>query len=210
MINKPLNFFKIIMLLGILLSFNYRNITNSPSPTEKTKGKTFSYSPWRTTSKPSRKVSVLPSSFKNWEEYVRAINRMICNDTLPLVSIKKENKTKNIIIANPSFCSGIACYSSKEVVIIHPDTILKPGHLHHYPLDSMPVVIKREWQKQKANPESTGKRQKLIFEIAYPPNYSDWYHFIKTLDMLTENFYTVTGQKNIIIILRDQITGEDY
>ncbi|OBQ46414.1 hypothetical protein JJL45_11780 [Tamlana sp. s12] len=141
--------------------------------------------------------------FKNWKDILKRTERIACNDSLPKITIKSDNRIKTIYFLNPCWDDfGCILIRKKNVIEIHNDTINK-SDMNFYQIDSLQKVIKRDIENNGKNPDLCDNQDKLLFYISYNDNLIG--NLPKTLDELTESYYRITGKTDIKIWLNEKI-----
>tara|TARA_R110001583_G_scaffold190587_1_gene354953 strand:+ start:346 stop:978 length:633 start_codon:yes stop_codon:yes gene_type:complete len=148
-------------------------------------------------------VELKLNQFKNWRDLLERTERIACNDSLPKITVKSDNKIKTIYLRNPCWEDfGCILIRQRNVIEIHNDTINK-SDMNFYPLDSLQNVIKRDIENNGENPELCDNPEKLLFYVSYDKNQMG--NLPKTLDKLTESYNRITNKTDIKIWLNEKI-----
>jgi hypothetical protein len=139
--------------------------------------------------------------FENWKELIERTEKIVCNDSLPKLTLKSENLIKTVYFRNPCW-KNFACILIKEknVIEIHNDSVIKSNKF--YPLDSLENVLKRDIENNGKNPNLCDNPKKLLIEISYDDKFEN---LLKTLDKLTNTYNKITNRTNINIWLNNKI-----
>src|SRR5690606_36207640 len=135
-------------------------------------------------------------------ELLNRTEDIVCNDSLPKITIKTDQKIKTIYFHNP--CSenyGCILIKQKNVIEIHNDTIFKSWELS-YPLDSLENVLLRDIENYGKNPELADNPRKLLIYLSYDSLQPD--KLYRTLDVLTDVYSEITDSTNINIWLNER------
>lgn len=151
----------------------------------------------------STSVELDLNQLNNWEELIKRTTQIVCNDSIPKISVKNDSSIKHIYFRNICWENfGCVLIKEKNTIEIYNDTINKSNE-KFYSLDSLPSVLKRDIENNGQNPNWSDNPEKLLIYISYDndgvkklPN---------TLHLLTEAFEKVTGRKDINIILNERL-----
>lgn len=143
------------------------------------------------------------SEFNNWKKILERTEQIVCNDSIPKVTLKNDNVIKRVYLRNPCW-EGLACIliKQKNVIEIHNDTINKANE-NFYPLDSLPQILKRDLENNGKNPKLSDNPEKLLIYISYDKNGIE--KLPNTLNKLTASFEQVTNRKDLKIWLNEKI-----
>lgn len=141
--------------------------------------------------------------FKSFRELLIRTENVICNDSLPKLTIRTDQKIKTIYLHNPCWEDyGRILIKQKNVIEIHNDTIFKSWELT-YPIDSLENVLRRDIENYGKNPDLADNPRKLLIYVSYDSLRPA--RFLKTLDGLTEVYKKITDSTNINIWLNERI-----
>lgn len=143
------------------------------------------------------------SKFNNWKELLERTEQIVCNDSIPKISLKSDSIIKRIYFQNPCW-KNFSCFLIKEknIIEIYNDTINKSNE-KFYSLDSLAMVLKRDIDNNGQNPSWSDNPEKLLIYISY-----DNYGIKKlsnTLNLLTQAFEQVTDRSDLKIILDEKV-----
>jgi len=140
---------------------------------------------------------------KNWKELLKQTERIVCNDSIPKVTIKNDSVIKRIYLDNICWKSSAGLLiMQRNTLEIHNDTVNKLQE-DFYPLDSLPKVLKRDLENNGKNPDLCDSPEKLLIYISYDNNGMD--QFLNTLNKLITSFEKVTDKKYVRIFLSERI-----
>jgi hypothetical protein len=141
--------------------------------------------------------------FDNWNDLVKRAGNIVCNDSIPKVTIKTNNHTKIIYFQHPCWESGASKpVKSNNVLEIDNDTIFKPKS-NTFPLDSLESVLTKDIHNNGLNPYFSESPKKLVISITYDKE-SDFKNLGEILDRLTQQYYSITNKTDIKIWLTDK------
>jgi len=159
------------------------------------------YGKWNTQND-SLGVELKLRELNDFRELLNRTEDIVCNDSLPKITIKTDQKIKTIYFHNP--CSenyGCILIKQKNVIEIHNDTIFKSWELS-YPLDSLENVLLRDIENYGKNPELADNPRKLLIYLSYDSLQPD--KLYRTLDVLTDVYSEITDSTNINIWLNER------
>ncbi|MFD2543759.1 hypothetical protein ACFSSB_15640 [Lacinutrix gracilariae] len=147
-------------------------------------------------------VELIYNRFKNWKDLLKRTERIACNDSIPKITLKSENRIKTIYFHNPCW-ENFACIliKQKNTIEIHNDTINK-NYENFYPLDSLEIVLKRDIENNGENPKLSDNLEKLLIYVSYDKN--GFENLPKTLDKLTQAYERITNKTDINIWLNEK------
>ena len=141
--------------------------------------------------------------FKNWTDLVKRTEEIICNDSLPKITLKTDKELKTIYFRN--FCwndDSFKFVKQKNVFEIYNDTINRNGE-RTFPLDSLESVLRRDIKNNGENPRLSENPEKLMIFVYYDNKYG-FKKLPETLDQLTETYNRITNKTDIKISLIDK------
>ncbi len=144
-------------------------------------------------------VELIYDRFENWTDLLERTNRIVCNDSIPKITLKSDIETKTIYFHNPCW-EDFACIliKQKNTIEIHNDIINKNDE-RFYPLDSLEGVLKKDYENNGKNPKLSDNPEKLLIYVSYDNN--EFKNLPETLDKLTQAFELVANNTNIKIWL---------
>lgn len=142
--------------------------------------------------------------FIKWNDLLERTEKIVCNDSLPKITLTTDKELKTIYFRNPCW-EDYACIliKQKNVIEIHNDTINKNDE-NFYPLYSLESVLRMDIQNNGKNPKLSDNPEKLIIYISYD-NKNGFKNLQNTLDQLTKTYYRITKKTDIIIWLNEKI-----
>lgn len=160
------------------------------------------YGKWNTQND-SLGVELKLEEFKDFRELLIRTENVVCNDSLPKITIRNNQKVKTIYFHNPCWDDyGCILIKQKNVVEIHNDTIFKSWE-SRYPMDSLENVLRRDIENYGKNPDLADNPRKLLIYISYDSLQPD--KLYRTLDGLTDVYSKITDSTNINIWLNERI-----
>ena len=151
----------------------------------------------------SLSVELELNQFGNYRDLLDRTENIVCDDSIPIVTIRNVKNIKRISFLNPCW-NDYACIliRQKNIIQLHNDTIYKLGELT-YPLDSLENVLRRDIENYGKKLDFADNPSKLIIFVSYSSLQSD--KFISTLDRLTDVYLKITDSTNIKIWLNRRI-----
>jgi hypothetical protein len=142
------------------------------------------------------------TEFQNWKELLERTEQIVCNDSLPKITIENDSLIKRIYLRNPCW-EGLACIliKQKNTIEIHNDTINKADE-NFYPLDSLPNILRRDIENNGKKPRLSDSPEKLLIYISYDNGGIE--NLPKTLDKLTQAYERITNKTDINIWLNEK------
>lgn len=141
--------------------------------------------------------------FNNWIDLVERAGKIVCNDSIPKITIRTNNEIRTIYFHNPCWAhDSYKIIKSKNVVEIHNDTIFK-HEKGSFPLDSLESVLKMDVNNNGINPMLSENSKKLVISISYDKK-NEFNKLLENLDKLTEQYYGITNKTDIKIWLTDK------
>ncbi|MCL6294026.1 hypothetical protein [Jejuia spongiicola] len=142
--------------------------------------------------------------FNNWNDLLERTEKIVCNDSLPKITLTTDKELKTIYFRNPCW-EDFACIliKQKNVIEIHNDTINKNDE-NFFPLDSLESVLKRDIENNGKNPKLSDNPEKLLIYVSYD-NKNGFKKLPKTLNQLTETYNRITNKTDIKIWLNEKI-----
>ncbi|CAL2101808.1 conserved exported protein of unknown function [Tenacibaculum sp. 190130A14a] len=151
----------------------------------------------------STSVELDLNKLNNWEELIKRTTQIVCNDSIPKISIKNDSVIKHIYFRNICWKNfGCVLIREKNTLSIYNDTIKKSNETF-YSLDSLTTVLKRDIENNGQNPSWSDNPEKLLINVSYDQNGLE--KLINVLNLLTEAFEKVTDRKDIKIILNEKL-----
>ncbi len=148
-------------------------------------------------------VELRLDQFKDYDELIYRTEDVVCNDSLPKITLKNENKIKRIYFRNPCW-EGLGCLliKQKNVIEIHNDTIHK-SYKRYFTLDSLYSVLKRDIENNGKKPSLCEHPEKLLIYISYDKDGTK--KLINTLHRLINAYEKVTRRTDLKIWLHKKI-----
>lgn len=142
--------------------------------------------------------------FIKWNDLLERTEKIVCNDSLPKVTLKTDKELKTIYFRNPCW-EDFACIliKQKNVIEIHNDTINKNDE-NFYPLDSLESVLRKDIANNGNNPKLSDNAEKLLIYVSYD-NKTGFKNLPSTLNQLTETYNRITNKTDIKIWLNEKI-----
>lgn len=138
--------------------------------------------------------------FIDWNDLAERAKEIVCNDSLPMISLTTDKELK-IIYFNNECLNGntFPVIKQKNVVEINSDLIKKNERI--FPLDSIESVLRKDIKNNGENPRLSENPNKLTILISYDNQFEN---LTKTLERLTETYEKITNTRDINIRLVDK------
>lgn len=157
----------------------------------------------RETQNDSLGVELITKSFNTWIDVVERAGMIVCNDSIPKITLNTANEIRTIYFHNPCWeDDSYQIIKSQNVIEIHNDTIFK-HRKGTFPLDSLKSVLKMDIANNGINPMLSENSEKLVISISYDKK-NEFNKLLENLDKLTEHYYEITNNTDIKIWLTDQ------
>ena len=151
----------------------------------------------------SLSVELNTKKFNNWNDLVERAGKIVCNDSIPKITLKTNNEIRTIYFHNPCWENdSYKIIKSKNVIEIHNDTIFK-YEKGSFPLDSLESVLKKDITNNGINPMLSENSKKIVISISYDKK-NKFNKLLENLDKLTEKYYEITKNTDIEIWLTDK------
>lgn len=148
-------------------------------------------------------VELKPNQFNNWVDLVERAGRIVCNDSLPKITLTTDNKNKTIYFRNPCWeDDSYNIIKQKNIIEIHNNKIFK-NRENIFPIDSLKSVLKRDIENNGENSMLSENSEKLTVFISYDKN-NEFKNLSSTLNQLTDTYYGITNNTHIKIWLTDK------
>ena len=157
---------------------------------------------WKTENQ-SLGVELYTKKFNNWNALVERASKIVCNDSIPKITLKTDDEIRTIYFHNPCWeKDSYKIIKSKNVFEIHNDTIFKNKE-NFFPLDSLEKILKKDLENNGINPMFSENSKKLIVSISYDKN-NEFERLLNHLDKLTDKYYGITNKTDIKIWLTNR------
>ena len=148
-------------------------------------------------------VELYTKKFNNWNALVERASKIVCNDSIPKITLKTDDEIRTIYFHNPCWeKDSYQIIKSKNVFEIHNDTIFKNKE-NFFPLDSLEKILKKDLENNGINPMFSENSKKLIVSISYDKN-NEFERLLNHLDKLTDKYYGITNKTDIKIWLTNR------
>ena len=139
-------------------------------------------------------------NFKKFKGFVKRIETIVCEDSIPRITLKHKDYIQYIRISNPCYFK-YACVllKSKNIITIHNNIIDKKGEL--YPMDSLEFIIKRDLNNYGKIPSYADHPDKLLFRITYDTDKFE--QFPEILETLVNTYDKITQKQDIKIWIEE-------
>ncbi|QAA80905.1 hypothetical protein EI546_03805 [Aequorivita sp. H23M31] len=144
-------------------------------------------------------VELKLSEFNNWKELLERTEQIVCNDSVPKITIENDSVIKRVYLRNPCL-KGLSCIliREKNIIEIHNDTINK-SYENFYALDSLENVLRRDIENNGKYPKFSDSPDKLLIYISYDED--GVAKLPQILSRLTEALENVTNRSDLKIWL---------
>ncbi|GAL68859.1 hypothetical protein [Jejuia pallidilutea] len=143
------------------------------------------------------------NNFKNWSDLDNRTEKIVCNDSLPKITLTTDNEIKTIYFRNTCLKQDPArIIKTKNVIGIYNNTISKNKE-YGIPLDSLESVLRKDIENKGKNLELSESSEKLTICIQYDDK-NDFKNLPNILKQLTETYYRITNRTDLKILLVDE------
>jgi len=141
--------------------------------------------------------------FKSFTKLLERTEEIVCNDSIPKITITKNDTTKFIYLRNPCW-RKFACIlvRQRNIIEINNDSIIKQGK--GFNIKSLKSVLKRDYYNNGINRELSDNPDKLLIKVSIDSVNID--KLSKTLDLLTDAYESISNKKDIKIWLEQFYT----
>lgn len=148
-------------------------------------------------------VELNTKKLNNWIDLVKRAGKIICNESIPKITLRTSNEIRTIYFHNPCWENdSYKIIKSKNVIEIHNDTIFKHPK-STFPVDSLESILKMDINNNGINPMLSENSKKLVISISYDKK-NKFNKLLENLDKLTEQYYKITNNTDIKIWLTDK------
>ncbi len=143
------------------------------------------------------------NKFKSFDSLRERIQEIICNDSIPQISVKSERVIKNVYpidFCEKGFISIL--FKEKNVIELHNDTLFKAEKA--YPLDSLSEIMRKDYSNNGKDPTYSDNPERLIIYISYDTNGLKKLNSI--LNIVTDSYDKIKTNFNLNIYLNEKIT----
>jgi len=148
-------------------------------------------------------VELNTKKFDNWIDLVERAGKIICNDSIPKITLRTSNEIRTIYFHNPCLENdSYKIIKSKNVIEIHNDTIFKHPK-STFSFDSLENVLKMDITNNGTNPMLSENSKKLVISISYDKQ-NEFNKLLENLDKLTDQYYGISNNTDIKIWLTDK------
>ncbi len=143
------------------------------------------------------------NNFENWFDLINRIEKIVCNDSLPKMTLTTDSEIKTIYFRNT--CSkehSFRIIKTKNVIAIYNDKISKNNE-SGIPLDSLENVLKKDIDNNGKNLDLSESSEKLTICVQYDDK-SEFNNLPNILNQLTETYYRITNKTDLKIFLIDE------
>ncbi|MCX2681675.1 hypothetical protein OOZ15_17110 [Galbibacter sp. EGI 63066] len=142
------------------------------------------------------------TKYDNWKVLLKRTEQIVCNDSIPKVTIENDSVIKKVYLRNPCWENfGCILIKQRNTIQIHNDTISKSDRFF-YPLDSLATVLKKDFQNNGKIPSWSRSPEKLLIFISYDNNWTE--RLPKTLERLTNEYEKITDSTVLKIWLNEK------
>ncbi|QHI36309.1 hypothetical protein IMCC3317_16710 [Kordia antarctica] len=149
------------------------------------------------TGKENREVLLTLSSFKQYEMLLNRIDNLTYSDSIPQISIKKENiqKVINLHNSSPESLERIL-HKQKNIIKIHNDSVYKFSV--PYTLDSLKNIMQRNYLNKGKLDRYCSNPEKLLIQISYNDTFDN---LEEVLHLVTESYDSIQPKVSLKICL---------
>jgi hypothetical protein len=148
-------------------------------------------------------VELNVNNFENWNELINRIEKIVCNDSIPKITLTTDSEIKTIYFRNT--CSkedSFRIIKTKNVIAIYNNKISKNNE-SGIPLDSLENVLRKDIDNNGKNLDLSESSEKLTIFIQYDDK-SEFNNLPNILNQLTETYYRITNKTDLKILLIDE------
>ena len=149
----------------------------------------------------SLNVELHLDDFGVFQELIDRSEEIICNDSLPVLIIENDSLVKTIYFNNQCPTGAPILVRYKNVIEIHNDSVVKNNKF--YSKDSLGIILRGDIENLGKKPELSDSPDKLLIYISYSVNGIK--KIEKTLDILTNEYESMTGRTDIKITLQQRV-----
>jgi len=148
-------------------------------------------------------VELNTEKFNNWNDLVERAGKIVCNDSIPKITLATDNEIKTIYFRNTCLKDGSArIIKTKNVIEVHNNKINKNTE-YGIPLDSLEGVLRKDIENKGKNLELSESPEKLTICIQYDDE-NNFKNLPNILNQLTETYYRITNKTDLKILLIDE------
>jgi len=141
------------------------------------------------------------SSFKHFENLITHIDYLVCNNSVPQISIQKNNIHKVINLGNICFENyGCVLIKQRNVIEIHNDTIFKQDK--PYPLNNLKSIMQRDYLNNGKLDAYCSDPEKFLIQISYDDTFDN---LEEVLHVITEAYDNIQPEVSLKIWLVNHV-----
>jgi len=151
----------------------------------------------------SRGVELNTKKFTNWNDVVERAGNIVCNDSIPKITLTTNNEIKTIYFSNSCLEEGaIRLIKLKNVIGIYNNKISKNNE-NDIPLDRLESILKKDIENNGEKSELSESPEKLIICIQFDGK-NEFENLPNILKQLTATYYRITNKTDLKILLVDE------
>lgn len=142
------------------------------------------------------------SKFKTFNDLIKRIDKIYCDDSIPKITLKTDTHIKNIYPI--AYCyEKFACILIKEknIIEIHNDIVIKADR--RYSLDSLIKIMTKDYFNFGKDPFYSSNPKKIVLYISY--NENGLKKLPKLLEFITNTFEEINTKNELRISLHERI-----
>jgi hypothetical protein len=143
------------------------------------------------------------NNFNNWFDLIKQTEKIVCNDSIPKITITRDSEIKTIYFRNTCLKEdSIRLIKLKNVIEIYNNTISKNNE-SGIPLDNLENILRKDIENNGENLSLSESSEKLTVCIHYDDK-NEFKNLPNILNQLTETYYRITNKTDLKILLIDK------
>lgn len=191
-----------VLLILVIIGCRNTDIKEKESTQEETGLVQMEFGKWNRPND-SLGVELNTEKFNNWNDLVERAGKIVCNDSIPKITLATDNEIKTIYFRNTCLKEGSTkMIKTKNVIEIHNNKISKNKE-YGIPLDSLEGVLRKDIENKGKNLQLSESPEKLTICIQYDDE-NNFKNLPNILNQLTETYYRITNKTDLKILLIDE------
>jgi len=151
----------------------------------------------------SLSVELDVNSFENWSDLINRTEKIVCNDSVPKITLTTDNEIKILYFKNTCLKEESSrIIKTKNVIGIYNNKISKNNE-SGISLDSLESVLRNDIENNGKNIRLSESSKKLTICIQYDDK-NDFKNLGDILKEITETYYRITNKMDLKVLLIDE------
>lgn len=150
-------------------------------------------------------VELDTSKFNKWTDFLERFNEIVCNDSVPRITLTNQKEVKHIYFLNACWEKDeLPCMRQSISLSIHNNKLRKYFDNTYLPLDSLESIFSSSVTFLEEESQMNGEPTKQFIYITYD-KINEFKTLPTTLDSITEAYNQATKKTDIHILLVEKL-----